>query len=84
MSAKEGLILDVNGGWSITEAAERHGVARSCAYKLVQRYKACGPAGLEEQSRRPESSPKRTSQELVEELLELKDKYGHFGPTKLH
>lgn len=83
MSAKEALIFDVNAGMSVGEAAERHGVARSCAYKWVSRYREYGQAGLEELSRRPERSPDRTSQELVDELLELKAKYPLFGPAKL-
>lgn len=83
MSAKEALIFDVNDGMSVSDAAEEHGVARSCAYKWVSRYERFGWAGLEEMSRRPELSPTRTSQELVEELLGLKKKYPAFGPAKL-
>lgn len=83
MSAKEALILDVNDGMSVTEAAGEHGVARSCAYKWVARYRRYGWTGLEELSRRPELSPNRKPQELVDELLELKRKYPAFGPLKL-
>lgn len=84
MSAKEALVFDVNDGMSITEAAEVHGVARSCAYKWVRRVEeAGGLAGLTERSRRPENSPKRTPQRVVDELLELKRKYSHYGPAKL-
>jgi transposase InsO family protein len=83
MSAKEALILDVNEGMSVSEAAEEHGVVRSCAYKWVSRYQRFGWAGLEELSRRPELSPERTSQELVDELMGLKKKHPAFGPAKL-
>lgn len=83
MSGKEALIFDVNDGMGVSEAAELHGVRRSCAYKWVARYRELGWAGLEEQSRRPEHSPNRTSQELVDELLDLKRKYPLFGPAKL-
>lgn len=83
MSAKEALIFDVNEGMSVGEAAELHGVARSCAYKWVSRYQRHGRPGLEELSRRPELSPERTSQELVDELVGLKRKYPAFGPAKL-
>ena len=69
MSAREALIFDVNEGMSVSEAAEEHGVARSCAYKWVSRYQRCGWPGLEELSRRPELSPDRTSQGFVDELL---------------
>ena len=84
MSSKELLIFDVNQGMTISEAARRHGVARSCAAKWVQRYReAEGVSGLEERSRRPEHSPNRTPQERVDELLKLKRKHKDFGPAKL-
>lgn len=83
MSAKETLIWDVNRGVSVSDAAESHGVARSCAYKWAGRYKKLGAAGLVELSRVPEYSPNRTGQAVVDELLGLKRKYPHFGPAKL-
>ena len=83
MSGKEELIFDVNDGMAVAEAAERHGVARSCAYKWVTRYRQFGVEGLQELSRRPECSPKATPQKLTKELLKLKAKYPDFGPAKL-
>jgi putative transposase len=83
MSAKEALIFDVNAGMSVTTAAEKHGVARSCAYKWVGRHQLDKVHGLEERSRRPEYSPNRIEQELVDELLALKQKHPSFGPAKL-
>jgi putative transposase len=83
MSAREALIFDVNSGKSVSDAADDHGVVRSCAYKWVGRFNRLGRAGLVELSRRPELSPDRTSQDVVDELLELKKKYPAFGPAKL-
>lgn len=83
MCAKEALIFDVNSGVSVSDAAEKHGIARSCAYKWVDRYREQGMAGLDELSRRPEFSPSRVVQELVDELLVLKKKHPGFGPAKL-
>lgn len=83
MSAKEALIFDVNSGTSVSAAAEKHGVARSCAYKWVQRYGRYGLDGLQERSRRPEFSPNRIERELVDELVGLKQKHPSFGPAKL-
>jgi transposase InsO family protein len=83
MSAKEGLIWNVNDGMSVSAAAELHGVTRSCAYKWVSRYREDGAAGLQERARTPEHSPKRTVQPVVDELLNLKRKYPDFGPAKL-
>ncbi len=83
MSVKETLIRDVNGGMSVSDAAERQGIDRSCAYKWVARYRSEGRDGLEERSRAPELSPNRTPQKYVDELLALKKKYPDFGPAKL-
>jgi putative transposase len=83
MDAKRALIFDVNDGVSVSEAADRHGVTRSCAHKWVGRYRESGWKGLEELSRRPERSPNRISQELVDELLELKRERPDDGPVKL-
>lgn len=83
MSGKEAMIQDVNDGMSIAAAAEKHDVARSCAYKWFDRYALLGSGGLRELSRRPELSPERTPQKLVDELLALKKKYLEFGPAKL-
>lgn len=83
MSAREALIFDVNEGKSVSQAAADHGVARSCAYKWVARFEEDGWAGLEERSRRPELSPGRTTQERIDELVELKKRYPQMGPAKL-
>jgi putative transposase len=83
MSAREALIFDVNEGKSVSEAAADHGVARSCAYKWVARFEKDGWAGLEERSRRPELSPSRTTQERIEQLVNLKKRHPQFGPAKL-
>ena len=83
MSAKEALIFDVNSGASVSDAADKHGIDRSCAYKWVKRYREHGLSGLEEQSRRPEFSPNRVAQEFIDEILGLKKKHPAFGPAKL-
>jgi transposase InsO family protein len=83
MTAKESLIWDVNRGMSVAEAAMLHGVARSCAYKWLGRYQELGAAGLQEMSRVPECSPKRTSQKVLDELSALKREYPDYGPAKL-
>jgi len=59
-----------------------YGVSRQTGYKWVERFKAQGLPGLEEQSRRPHGSPIATSGEVVLQVLELRRKYG-WGPKKL-
>lgn len=83
MNARQALIFDVNGGMSVAEAAQKHGVARSCAYKWIGRYSEEGLDGLTERSRRPELSPQRKPQDVVDALVGLKRKHPDFGPAKL-
>jgi len=83
MSAREALIFEVNQGKTVSEAAQDHGVARSCAAKWVARYREYGLEGLLERSRRPESSPNRIRQKTIDELTALKRRYPDMGPAKL-
>ena len=82
MSAKQAFVWDVNGGMSVSDAAELHGIARSCAYKWIRRYRQYGDDGLEELARAPLNSPAKTPSPIVDELVALKRKYG-YGPAKL-
>ena len=83
MTAREAFIFDVNDGMTPTEAAEEHGIDRSCAYKWLARYRELGWEGLQDLSRRPEHSPKRTPQNVIDALVALKTKHPDMGPAKL-
>lgn len=64
---------------STTELCELYGVSRKTGYKWIERYLKRGPQGLEERSRRPQSSP----QEVVEAFLELRRRHPSWGARKL-
>jgi transposase InsO family protein len=67
-------------GRSKSEVAREYQVSRQWVITLVQRYLAEGEAGLVPRSRRPTTSPQRTSQALEEEIVELRkelDRDGH-------
>jgi transposase InsO family protein len=59
-------------GRPIAELAAAHGVHRSWLYKLLARYRAEGPAGLEPRSRRPLHSPTRVADRHEEAIVELR------------
>jgi transposase len=42
---------------AMTELCQLYGVSRKTGYKWVNRYLTPGPAGLEEGSRKPQTSP---------------------------
>jgi transposase InsO family protein len=60
-------------GRSVSELAAAHGVHRSWIYKLLARYKAGGHGALERRSRAPRSSPNRTSAEMVQAIVSLRE-----------
>ena len=54
MDQKTQFIADyLRETFSFTELCARYGVSRESGYRLVERYLAQGPAGLQERSRRP-------------------------------
>lgn len=69
--------------FTIVELCERYGVSRPTGYKWIERFHDNGYTGLEELSRRPRHCPNQTSEDLVEEILELRRKHPFWGAKKL-
>jgi len=65
----EAVVLE---GRSPTEIVRLHRISRSWLYRLLARYRESGYAGLEPRSRRPRTSPGRTSPELEAAIVELR------------
>lgn len=59
-------------GWAQARIAEQLGVSRATVGKWLARYESEGPAGLEDRPSRPHSSPRRTSEEVEAQVLELR------------
>ncbi len=57
---------------SVSELCDQYGISRKTAYKWIDRYLRQGPAGLEERSRKPNTSPQRTPDEIQRALLEAR------------
>lgn len=67
-------------GRSKSEVARTYGVSRRWVITLVARFLAEGEAGLAPRSRRPRSSPNRTTRAVEDEIVELRkdlDRDGH-------
>lgn len=60
-----------------------HNISPKTGYKLLARYLEFGMEGLQDRSRRPLSSPNRSSPALEHEVLALHDAYPCWGPVKL-
>ena len=62
----------VVSGASPTELARAYGISRSWLFRLLARYREGGYEAVEPRSRRPKSSPTRTSPGMVELILQLR------------
>ena len=68
---------------NITRLCQRFGISRDKGYKWLKRYRAEGLAGLEDRSRRPRQSPGRTSSEMEEQIVSLRDSHPAWGAWKI-
>ncbi len=71
------------GEFTMTALCERFGISRKTGYKWLNRYAAEGVTGLEERSRAPHCHPNAVSEEVVSEILRVKNRYRTWGPKKL-
>jgi putative transposase len=64
---------------SATELCTLYRVRRRTAYKWIDRYLTHGPPGLEERSRRPSTSPRRTPDHVVAAILDARRQHPSWG-----
>ena len=66
-----------------TALCKAFGISRKCGYKWLARYREFGPAGLEDRSRAPRTSPQRIDM-IVEKLIVATRKlHPTWGPKKI-
>jgi len=70
-------------GANIAALCRRFGISRSKGYKWLGRFKAEGRTGLQDRSRRPKTSPKRTAAVTEEAVAELRAKHPAWGGRKI-
>ena len=71
------------GGVGVAELCRRFGISRETGHALLRRHRAEGWAGLEPRSRRPRSSPRRTSPEVEQLVLEQRGQHPAWGGRKI-
>lgn len=69
---------------NVSRLCQRFGISRKTGYKWLGRYRAAGPAGLADRSRRPGASPRRTAQEVETRVCALREQHPAWGGRKLH
>jgi transposase InsO family protein len=84
MSQKlEFVTLAMREGANVSVLCERHGIGRTCGYKLLGRYQEHGIAGLEERSRRPLHSPAQCTAKTEAAVVALRQKHPAWGGRKI-
>jgi transposase InsO family protein len=69
---------------AISALCKEFGISRPTGYTWLKRYVAEGAGELGERSRRPVHSPKRTSAEVENAVVELRQRWPDWGAPKLH
>ena len=80
---QEFVALAAAGQSSMSELCRRFGVSRKTGYKWLDRFATEGESGLQNRSRRPQSSPTRTEAEIESLVVELRRKHPAWGGRKL-
>src|SRR2546423_1663769 len=83
MSLKIEFVERAAKGEKVSPLCREFGISRTAGHKWIKRFKELGYEGLEEESRRPKSSPLATGEEVVMAVLEARDAHPRWGPRKL-
>jgi transposase InsO family protein len=68
---------------NIRQLCRRFGISPTAGYKWLGRYQSDGLAGLKDQSRRPKNSPRRSSDQVEQAVVKLRQKHPRWGGRKL-
>jgi transposase InsO family protein len=68
---------------SMTALCKRFSISRKTGYQLINRYEELGLSSLEPISRKPHFSPHKTSIEIENIVLTLRDKHPRWGSVKI-
>jgi transposase InsO family protein len=83
LSERLKFIIRLREGERMTDLCQEFGISRKTGYKLVERYGTDGPQGLFDRSRKPRTSPQRTPESVVEQVVQMRQRYPTWGPKKL-
>src|SRR5688572_550789 len=70
-------------GAMVAEVCRRHGISRETFYQYRRRFLQDGLAGLEDQSRRPRTSPARMAVELEEQICRMRKDHPRWGARRI-
>src|SRR5580658_2876712 len=68
---------------SMVALCQEFGISRPVGYEWLRRYRQGGVGAIVEHSRRPQQSPRRTTEALEQRVLGLRQRYPDWGARKL-
>lgn len=83
MSLRIDFVERATKGEKVAALCREFGISRTTGHKWLLRFKEQGYGGLEEESRRPKSTPLATAEDIVIAVLEVRDAHPSWGPRKL-
>ena len=83
MDQRREFALKALGTLNFRALCREYGISTKTGYKWRERFLRQGLEGMEEESRRPRSSPKQLSEGQVREMVKLKLVHRHWGPRKI-
>jgi transposase InsO family protein len=83
MSQKRKFVRLAEISESLSGLCRQFAISRKTGYKWLTRFRDSGSAGLEEQSKRPHRSPRRTKEETEQRILAAREEHPAWGGRKL-
>lgn len=80
---EEFVMLALSEGVNFSQLCGRYDISTKTGYKWLDRYQSEGIAGLMDRSRRPHESPNRSTDELEQVVVSMRDHY-HWGGRKIN
>jgi len=82
-SRREFVRLAEQGAVSIAELCRRFGISRQTGFEYLRRYREHGEAGLQDRSRRPLTSPRRSAEGIEAQVIEVRQAHPSWGGRKI-
>jgi transposase InsO family protein len=79
----EFVMLALEEGANVRQLCRRFGISPTTGYKWLERWRAAGTSGLQEQSRRPQRSPARTVGAIEDAVLSIRAEHPAWGGRKI-
>jgi transposase InsO family protein len=81
---KEFVTLALHEGANLTELCNGFEISRKTGYKWIKRFLEEGDTGLQDRSRQPHRSPKKTAPAIETDVIQVRKAHPAWGGRKIH